>query len=230
YLPRETLIDRRRHDPRLRRPSGALYCGPSMPAVIDVCEREIERARRGGEPVVYLTDDHLPDDAEFKMFPPHAIHGTKGAEVIPALAPAAGDVVIPKRRYSGFFGTDLDITLRERAIDTLRTACASASIWAERSRPSGIFIASNARGSVSLMPAVYVFARSRVRPNRPAACTASSTTRSMTPFAAGSQIATRAARRARTGSAPATRRTSARAASASPPRRSSRGSVGRYGA
>src|SRR5439155_21952986 len=69
----------------------------------------------------------------------------------------------------------------------------------------------NARGSVSLMFAVYVFARSRVRPNRPAACTASSTTRSMTPFAAGSQIATRAAQRARTGSAPATRRTSARA-------------------
>ena len=101
-------------------PSGALYCGPSMPAVIDVCKREIARARRAGEPVVYLTDDHLPDDAEFKMFPPHAIHGTKGAQVIPALAPAAGDVVIPKRRYSGFFGTDLDITLRERAIDTLR--------------------------------------------------------------------------------------------------------------
>jgi len=101
-------------------PSGALYCGPTMPAVIDVCKREIERARRAREPVVYLTDDHLPDDAEFKMFPPHAIHGTKGAQVIPALAPSASDVVIPKRRYSGFFGTDLDITLRERAIDTLR--------------------------------------------------------------------------------------------------------------
>jgi nicotinamidase-related amidase len=26
----------------------------------------------------------------------------------------------PKRRYSGFFGTDLDITLREREVDTLR--------------------------------------------------------------------------------------------------------------
>jgi nicotinamidase/pyrazinamidase len=101
-------------------PSGALYCGPSMPAVIDACKREIERARRGGEPVVYLTDDHLPDDAEFKMFPPHAIHGSKGAQIIPALSPAKDDAVIPKRRYSGFFGTDLDITLRERGVDTLR--------------------------------------------------------------------------------------------------------------
>src|SRR5437016_12834663 len=54
------------------------------------------------------------------MFPPHALAGTKGADIIPALAPAKGDLQIPKRRYSGFFGTDLDITLRERGIDTLR--------------------------------------------------------------------------------------------------------------
>jgi len=101
-------------------PSGALYCGPSMPPVISVIERELARARAAHEPVVYLTDDHLPDDAEFKMFPPHAIHGTKGAQIIPQLTPAPGDVVIPKRRYSGFFGTDLDITLREKGADTLR--------------------------------------------------------------------------------------------------------------
>ena len=100
--------------------SGALYCGPTMSRVIPVIRGEVERARAGGEPVVYLTDAHLPDDAEFQMFPPHAIVGTKGAEIIPELAPAAGDVVIPKRRYSGFFGTDLDITLRERGVDTLR--------------------------------------------------------------------------------------------------------------
>jgi len=91
-----------------------------MPSVIGVITRELSRARAAREPVVYLTDDHLRDDAEFQMFPPHAIHGTKGAEVIPQVAPADGDVVIPKRRYSGFFGTDLDITLREKGVDTLR--------------------------------------------------------------------------------------------------------------
>jgi nicotinamidase-related amidase len=99
---------------------GALYCGPSMGRIIPVIQREIERARGASEPVVYLTDAHMPDDAEFQMFPPHAIVGTKGAQVIPELAPTAADVVIPKRRYSGFFGTDLDITLRERRVDTLR--------------------------------------------------------------------------------------------------------------
>ena len=75
---------------------------------------ELARARAAGEPVIYLTDNHVPDDAEFKVFPPHAIAGTKGAEIIPELAPEDDEDVIPKRRYSGFFGTDLDITLRER--------------------------------------------------------------------------------------------------------------------
>ncbi|MBI2983918.1 MAG: cysteine hydrolase [Chloroflexi bacterium] len=99
---------------------GALYCGPSMGKIIPVIQNELDRARAAGEPIVYLTDAHMPDDAEFQMFPPHAIVGTKGAEIVPELAPSEADVVIPKRRYSGFFGTDLDITLRERGIDTLR--------------------------------------------------------------------------------------------------------------
>jgi len=99
---------------------GALYCGASMSDVVPIIRRELDRARRDGEPVVYLKDDHLPNDAEFAQFPPHAIAGSKGAEIVPELAPAPGEVVIPKRRYSGFFGTDLDITLRERGVDTLR--------------------------------------------------------------------------------------------------------------
>lgn len=99
---------------------GALYCGPSMARIVPVIQRELDRARSSGESIVYLKDDHLPDDAEFALFPPHAIAGTKGAEIVPELAPRDGDIVIPKRRYSGFFGTDLDITLRERGVDTLR--------------------------------------------------------------------------------------------------------------
>lgn len=102
------------------REGGALYCGPSMSRIIPVIKDELARARAAGEPVIYLTDNHVPDDAEFQVFPPHAIAGTKGAEIIDELAPEDDEDVIPKRRYSGFFGTDLDITLRERSVDTLR--------------------------------------------------------------------------------------------------------------
>src|SRR6266536_1482489 len=99
---------------------GALYCGPSMATIVPVIKAEVERARSADEPVVYLTDEHLPGDAEFAQFPPHAIKGSHGAKIVPELASQPDDVVIPKRRYSGFFGTDLAITLRERGIDTLR--------------------------------------------------------------------------------------------------------------
>jgi nicotinamidase-related amidase len=102
------------------REGGALYCGPSMARILPVIQHELDRARSSSEPIVYLADEHLPDDAEFAQFPPHAIAGTKGAQIVPELAPHDGDIVIPKRRYSGFFGTDLDITLRERGVDTVR--------------------------------------------------------------------------------------------------------------
>ena len=101
-------------------PDGALYRGPSMQRIVPVIQSELARARREGELVVYLTDNHLADDREFEVFPPHAIVGTRGAEIVPEVAPRPGDLVIPKRRYSGFFGTDLDITLRERGVDALR--------------------------------------------------------------------------------------------------------------
>src|SRR3990167_2558260 len=42
---------------------GALYCGPSMARVIAVVRSELERARTAREPVLYLTDAHLPDDS-----------------------------------------------------------------------------------------------------------------------------------------------------------------------
>src|SRR2546425_11320359 len=83
------------------REGGALYCGPSMARILPVIQREIARSRSAGEPVVYLKDDHLPDDAEFQMFAPHAIAGTKGAEIVSEVARVRDDVVIPKRRYSG---------------------------------------------------------------------------------------------------------------------------------
>jgi len=46
------------------------------------------------------------------MFPPHCIEGTADAEVIPELAKYPGEV-IPKRRYSAFFDTQLDEKLSQ---------------------------------------------------------------------------------------------------------------------
>src|SRR5207244_5209459 len=49
------------------------------------------------------------------------VDGTPGGDIYiyPDLAPAPGEHVIKKHRYSGFFGTDIDIVLREWAVDTV---------------------------------------------------------------------------------------------------------------
>ena len=66
--------------------------------------------------------------------------GTPGAQVIPEIAPTDIDYIVPKRRYSGFFQTDLYILLKELGVDTLiitglhahmcvRHTCADAYQW-----------------------------------------------------------------------------------------------------
>ncbi len=62
-----------------------------------------------GKAVLFLADNHAPDDAEFSRFPPHCIKGTEEAEIVPELADwAFPERVVPKTRYSGFFETDLE--------------------------------------------------------------------------------------------------------------------------
>lgn len=50
---------------------------------------------------------------------PCGFMGTKGAEVIDDLKPVENETIIVKKRYSGFFSTDLDMVLRRNGVDTL---------------------------------------------------------------------------------------------------------------
>ena len=50
---------------------------------------------------------------------PNCIEGTFGVEIDPMLEVRPEDYIIRKRRYSGFFGTDLDLVLRENEIKNL---------------------------------------------------------------------------------------------------------------
>ncbi len=100
-------------------PAGSLYIGPEAARVVPAVRAELERARAGGWPVVFLCDSHREGDPEFAMWPAHCLCGSKGAGVVADLAPHPGEPVIAKRRYSAFFGTDLDLTLRERDVQEI---------------------------------------------------------------------------------------------------------------
>jgi len=89
-----------------------LYCGAKAREIIPNVKKRLEEEAKKGSKIIYLCDTHEPQDAEFKMFPPHCIKGTSECEVIPELASVPGEVM-PKTRYSGFYGTDLAGRLAE---------------------------------------------------------------------------------------------------------------------
>ena len=92
----------------------------------------------------------LSDTREFK---PVVAGGTREAQVIDELAPAAGDYLIPKYRWSAFFQTYLDLALRSRKIDTLIIAGGSTDVgvastaFAARDLDYNLVVASDACSS-----------------------------------------------------------------------------------
>ena len=99
--------------------TGSIGC-PRAVEILPATARLLAAAREKGVPVIYCNDCHLPGiDRELQIWGDHAIKGTPGAEVVPELTPQACDYVVPKRRYSGFFQTDLDILLKELGVKTV---------------------------------------------------------------------------------------------------------------
>ncbi|HID43201.1 MAG TPA: cysteine hydrolase [Archaeoglobaceae archaeon] len=97
---------------------GALYIGKSAEKIFKPLRKVIEAARNK-MPVIYTQDWHRKDDAEFKIWEPHCLMNTEGAEIVDELEPAEKDYLVRKRRYSGFYGTDLDLILRELGVKKL---------------------------------------------------------------------------------------------------------------
>ncbi len=98
---------------------GALSVGRAGQEIVDFIKQKTAEFREKGYPVIYICDNHEPDDMEFDMFPPHCVAESGGCGIIPELEVREGDKVIRKRRYSAFFGTDLDLYLREKGVDEL---------------------------------------------------------------------------------------------------------------
>lgn len=95
---------------------GVLTTGPAGRDIVPFIRNKADEFRQKGYPVIYICDNHEKDDKEFDMFPPHCIAGTEGSQIIEDLEVKDGDKVIKKRRYSAFFGTDLDLYLREKGV------------------------------------------------------------------------------------------------------------------
>jgi nicotinamidase-related amidase len=87
--------------------------------IIKPIKRLIDFGRKKNLPVIHIADSHDPDDKEFKIWPPHAVNNTEGAEIIDVLKPQKGEIIIKKKTYDGFFNTNLEKVLKKKKIDTL---------------------------------------------------------------------------------------------------------------
>lgn len=120
---------------------------------IGACVSIVKAARAKGVPVIFSDDNHIPAyDREIELWGEHGIRGTQGSEPVAAFDRQPGDIVIPKRRYDGFFQTDLDLTLRELGVDTLIAVGADANICVLQTLAGAYF-----RGYKTIVPADAVW-------------------------------------------------------------------------
>lgn len=98
-------------------PDGLVYY-PQNREILPNIAQVLEKCREKGKLVIFLQHCNRagkPDEKAAAMRP-NCIEGTDGIEIDPLLPVQPEDYVIRKRRYSGFFGTDLDLVLRENHI------------------------------------------------------------------------------------------------------------------
>lgn len=107
---------------------GAKLQSKQANAMVAKLAETLQFCRQQGIRVLYTAHVHREDGCDMGRF--RDLYGpiadgsalkdeTRGADIYSALAPQPGEHVIKKHRYSGFYGTDLDIILREWNIENV---------------------------------------------------------------------------------------------------------------
>ena len=125
--------------------------------VIANAARLLAAARAAGAMVAYARADHRADGGTTARTlhdsgprAPLITGGTPEAEIVPQLAPRAGDYLVPKHRWSAFHGTYLELALRARRADSIVLCGGSTEIgvastaYAGRDLDYNLVIASDA--------------------------------------------------------------------------------------
>jgi biuret amidohydrolase len=107
---------------------GAKLQAPQATEMVPLLVDGLQFCREVGIRVIYTAHVHRSDGSDMglydDLYAPIAertalVDGTPGADIFKDLLPAPGEHIIKKHRYSAFFGTDLDIILREWGIKTV---------------------------------------------------------------------------------------------------------------
>lgn len=93
---------------------------PDVEATLPALAELRDVARERDALLVHCVERHYRglEDFEFAKLPRHHQDGEHDADYFPGFEPVnrANEIVVPKRRYSGFYATDLDLVLREQGV------------------------------------------------------------------------------------------------------------------
>lgn len=139
--------------------NGPLYVEGARDIVPRVAELT-DVARRNGLRVLHSQHVHRADGSDFGIAghfePLSCVEGTTGKNFYAGMAPAEGDIVVQKRRYSAFQGTDLDLVLRSNGITGLLVAgiqtdaCVLSTVVDARNRDYKVWMVSDALAGTTL--------------------------------------------------------------------------------
>lgn len=94
------------------------------PEAVENSRRVLAAAREAQVPVIFVQELHRRDKVDFGRELDgaegvHCLEGSPGAHFLDDLRPQENEYYVPKRRYSAFFGTDLEILLKGLKVETL---------------------------------------------------------------------------------------------------------------
>ena len=145
----------------------------ATPEVIASATRLADAFRAAGAPVVLVRVATNPDGgdrlhAPVDEAPPPRQMPADFAEIVPDLGPRDGDIVVTKRQWGAFYGTDLDLQLRRRGISTIVLGGIATNYGVEstardgRERGYGLVLVEDAMSARSA--ADHAFAVARIFP------------------------------------------------------------------
>ncbi|MBI3763691.1 MAG: cysteine hydrolase [Chloroflexi bacterium] len=139
-------------------PATRLY-SPRAREIIPAINELARAARAQRAPVIWIVQEHRRQVVDFgreaDISPVHCVEGTPGAALIDGLNRADDDFTVIKRRFSGFYATDLDLLLRCLSCNTLfltgiaSDGCVEATAIDAHARDYFVRVVSDATAGVS---------------------------------------------------------------------------------
>ena len=138
----ETILDRKKTALvviDLQKGITAMPTQPHEASQVIVNASKIAQAYRKNQMPVFLVRVAISPDSKEKLEP--IVDGENSwakmklpadwSEIVPELGPEDGDVIVTKKQWGAFYGTELDLQLRRRKIDTIVLCGISTNIGVE---------------------------------------------------------------------------------------------------